>query len=79
MGIVEKFTAFSEDIQNVCNNILMMMIIVLLWLYVVMDIPCPCSCLFNIIISPRGLSHIFFPEYLFFFLVAETRFKYYGM
>lgn len=28
MGIVEKFPAFSdEDIQNVCNNILMMMII----------------------------------------------------
>lgn len=31
MGLVEKFTAFSEeDIQNVCNNILMMMIIILL-------------------------------------------------
>lgn len=31
MGIVEKFTAFSEeDIQNVCDNILMMMIIILL-------------------------------------------------
>lgn len=31
MGIVEKFTAFSEeDIQNVCNSILMMMIIILL-------------------------------------------------
>lgn len=28
MGIVEKFTAFSEeDIQNVCNNILIMIII----------------------------------------------------
>lgn len=30
MGIVEKFPAFSdEDIQNVCNNILMTMIIIL--------------------------------------------------
>lgn len=29
MGIVEKFPAFSdEDIQNVCNNILMMMMII---------------------------------------------------
>lgn len=29
MGIMEKFTAFSEeDIQNVCNNIFMMMIII---------------------------------------------------
>lgn len=47
MGIVEKFPAFSdEDIQNVCNNILMMMIIILLWLYVVTDIPFPCSYLF---------------------------------
>lgn len=67
MGIVEKFTAFfEEDIQNVCNNIFMMIIIILL--YVVTDIPCPCICLFNIIISPRGLSNFFFsPEYLFFF------------
>lgn len=30
MGIVEKFPGFSEeDIQNVCNNILMMIIIII--------------------------------------------------
>lgn len=64
MGIVEKFTAFSEeDMQNVTNNVFIMMIIILLC--VVTDIPC--SCLFNIIISPRRLSHIFFPKYLVFF------------
>lgn len=29
MGIVEKFPAFSEeDIQNVCNNILIIIIII---------------------------------------------------
>lgn len=65
MGIVEKFTAFSEeDMQNVTNNVFIMMIIILLC--VVTGIPCPCSCLFNIIISPRRLSHIFSPSTWFF-------------
>lgn len=73
MGIVEKFTAFSEeDIQNVCNNIFMIIIIILLWFYVVTDIPCPSSCLFNIVIFPGGLSHIFFPwVFVFFFWLRQ--------